>query len=1008
MENVENIYRLSPTQAGMLFHCLAAPGEPIYVEEYVTQIDGDLDVPALRHAWADVVAAHPALRTAFVWEGLQEPMQIVLRDVSIPWTIVDCRGHVALSAAARARLRRRNRAHGFTLTHAPLMRFVLIHLSDRRHLVVWAVHHLLLDGWSGALVRQQVAARYRARRAGRAAAPPPAAPPFAAYVQWIDRQDHQAAERFWRDRLRDATHTLLRFARADDTTGTERIARVELLLPEDTTARIQQTAREHGITLGTLCRAAWALLLARHAGSRDVLFGATLAGRPPELDQVESMIGLFINTVPVRVSIPRRTRVMDWLGALQLEALDARDYAYASLADVQRWSGVAPGAPLFDSLLVYENYPGGELSAPAAADSRATLQMRPLTTFTHTNYPLTLIVRAGGRMEFVIVYDRRTFARDAMSRLITHVSAALDSLIAHLHDDLSTVSLLTEAERDEVVRTWNAPPDGWHRREDVALLPDALARRAIAMPEAIAVVEGDAAVSYRTLHARAARITAALRAIGVGLDLPVAVCLEPGIELVAALLGIWNAGGTYVPLDPHAPRDRASYILQDVGASVLLTDEAHAAAFAGTLAACIVCLDRGLAPCAGGDPARHQRGLAPDHLAYVLYTSGSTGRPKGVGITHGNLASLMAAADVCAPFSSADVWTLFHSPAFDLSVWEMVGALLHGARLVIVPYAMARAPETFYDLLRREGVTMLTQTPSAFRMWLPVDRAHGGVRLPLRRILFAGEPLDAASVRDWAGRHGLSEPVLSNWYGITETTVHVTYHDVGDAELTRGTGIGIGRALPCFQVYVLDARGEPVPVGMPGEIYVGGDGLARGYIGRPDLTAARFVPDPFSGRRGARLYRSGDGAHWRHDGLLDYDGRLDHQIKLRGHRIELGEIEAVLRRESCVRDAVVVLREDGDRHRDDGGARLIAYVVLDSGDDDEPRQAGHLLQALRAQLPEYMVPASIVALAALPLTSNGKIDRRQLPAPSGGRPSREGERYMAPRDAIELELVRLW
>ncbi len=983
----------------MLFHCLAETDSSVYVEQYLAEFDGELDVAAFQRAWTAVVARHGALRTAFVWEGLKEPLQVVRRDVTVPWKVLSWIGRSESEQQAElARLRQTDRARPFVLTHAPLMRLTLVALAPERHALLWTFHHLLIDGWSIALVQREIAEHYVAERRGQTLQVAPATP-FATYVRWLERQDMGAAERFWRSHMQGIERTPLRFQQPvqperepDDTVQLERTLSIE------TTERLQQAARDQHVTLNTVCQAAWALVLGRYAVTDEVVFGATVSGRPTELPGVERMVGLFINTLPMRVTLNPNARVGAWLPQIQRNIADAREYEYSSMGDVQRWSGAPPGLSLFDTLLVYENYPRtGPPAATAqpAADAAPVppLSVRPLGTFEKTNYPVTLIVSPNPFLQLTLTVYRRRFASDAMTRVLEQFLTAMDALLADPDRPLREVSFLSAADRNQILTTWSTLNGAWALPDHGSLLAG-LERQAAATPAAVAMTCEGETLSYADLHARANQLAHVLREEGVGPDVPVAVCLERSFGLVITLLAIWKAGGAYVPLDPRHPLERIAYMVTDVQASLIVTDAQHADR--------VSLPDRRLV-LLDGDAARVEAAstdaprilVSGDNLAYVIYTSGSTGRPKGVAVTHANVASLLHATEPLYRFGPGDIWTLFHSYAFDVSVWEIWGAFYYGGRLIVVPYVTSRTPEAFYDLVQREGVTVLNQTPSAFRTFMMQDDVQAAP-LALRLVICAGEVLDPATLRSWVQRRGVERPRLINMYGITETTVHVTCHVLGAKEVLGTTGSRIGRAMASLKLYVLDDAGEPVPVGVPGELFVSGAGVGRGYVGRPELTAERFVPDPFNAN-GGRLYKSGDLARWRADGVCEYLGRVDHQVKIRGYRIELGEIASALRRQTGVGDAVVIMREDG------GDRRLIAYVVpLPEATFTEDS----LLQALRDMLPDYMVPAAIVRLDALPLTPNGKVDRRGLPDPGDTR--RPSESYIPPRDGLELQLARIW
>jgi len=520
--------------------------------------------------------------------------------------------------------------------------------------------------------------------------------------------------------------------------------------------------------------------------------------------------------------------------------------------------------------------------------------------------------------------------------------------------------------------------------------------QAAARPDATALVFGCEHLTYRELNERANRLARVLRGLGVGPDVLVAMYLERSPELVIGVLAILKAGGAYLPIDRSYPAERLAFMLADSQAPVLLTESNLIRDLPAT-AARVVCVDDALPAAAAANDGQNLLPVAgPDHLAYVIYTSGTTGKPKGSLITHRNVARLFSATDDWYRFNERDVWTLFHSCAFDFSVWEIWGALLYGGRLVVVPFMVSRSPEAFYELLVKERVTVLNQTPSAFRQLSRAEESAGQKELALRCVIFGGEALEMQSLRPWFERHGDQHPRLVNMYGITETTVHVTYRPLSREDVQSGSVIGV--PIPDLQVYILDPQGRPVPMGEAGEMYVGGAGLARGYLNRPELTAERFVPDHLSGRPGARLYRTGDLARFVAGHDIEYLGRLDHQVKIRGFRIELGEIEAALWQHPAVSECVVTAHAQGEEKR------LVAYLAPKDG--LRPSRA-ELRGFLARQLPEYMVPAHYVWLAEMPLTANGKIDRRALPEPDFAERETTAA-YVGPQNGLEETIAGVW
>ncbi|WP_420895036.1 non-ribosomal peptide synthetase, partial [Sorangium cellulosum] len=596
----------------------------------------------------------------------------------------------------------------------------------------------------------------------------------------------------------------------------------------------------------------------------------------------------------------------------------------------------------------------------------------------------------------MLEYNTDLFDAATIERMAGHYQTLLESLVAEPSRRVSELPLLTEAERQKLQVTWNATEADTPRDACLHALFEAQVEKT---PDAVAVVFEGQKLTYRALDARANQLAHHLRRLGVGPDVLVGLCVERSLEMVVGLLGILKAGGAYVPLDPTYPAERLAFMLEDTGAPVLLTQQSLVPQLEDQTAR-VVCLDADWAEVARQSDARLEHEATGESLAYVIYTSGSSGRPKGVQVTHGNVVRLFTATQAWFHFDASDVWTLFHSYAFDFSVWEIWGALLHGGRLVVVPFEVSRSPQKFHHLLCREGVTVLNQTPSAFRALVAADAsATEDPCRSLRLVVFGGEAVDLPSLRPWFERHGDRRPQLVNMYGITETTVHVTYRPLSSSDLEGGSSSPVGRPIPDLQVYVLDGSKQLLPVGVPGELYVGGAGVARGYLNRPELTAERFIQDPFRGEPAARLYRTGDLGRWLPDGELEHLGRIDHQVKIRGFRIELGEIESVLAQHPAVRDAVVIAREDAP-----GDKRLVAYLVA----REAPLPTvSELRSHVQSKLPEYMVPAAFVELSALPLTANGKLDREALPAPGQQRPELQHS-YVAPRTPEEELLAEIW
>ncbi|OXM62111.1 non-ribosomal peptide synthetase [Amycolatopsis vastitatis] len=955
---VDDIYPLTPLQAGMLFHSLLDPTADAYVDQARMLLDGVRDTDAFAQAWQQVADRTPVLRTQLVWDGVEEPLQVVRHRAVVPITRHDWRGlSEAEQTAQLERLSAEDAAAGMDLTTAPLMRLAIIALTHDRVLLMWTSHHVVLDGWSLAQIFTEVCEQYAAITEHRVPRVP-AHRPFRDYLGWLAAQDVTTAEDHWRAVLSGfAAPTPLPWDRSPAQAHRTRSSRsVRVSLSTEDTDRLREVARRHSLTVNTLVQGAWALLLAHSSGESDVVFGTTVSGRPDDLPGVENMIGMFINTVPTRTRIDSGEAVLAWLRRLQDEQNQARRYDFLALGKLRALSDVPSGGNLFDSMVAFENYPFDENAA-----AQAGVTLREVTALDATTFPVTLRAYVDRRLGFELGTDPDLFDDSTAAALAARLETLLLGIAENPDRPIARLPWLSADDRARLVvdQAVSLP---------APTITELFAARVAAHPDAVALTGDGTSLTYAELNARVNRLAHRLIALGAGPERFVALRLPRSPEQVVAILAVLKAGAAYLPIDPATPAERVDRIFADTDPVAVLAPE-----------------DVDVETGPETDPPLR---CTPDHPAYVIYTSGSTGLPKGVVIPHRNVTRLFAATAGRFEFGRDDVWTLFHSYAFDFSVWEIWGPLLHGGRLVVVPHAVSRSPREFLRLLADERVTVLNQTPSAFYQLVRADEDDPGIRLSLRYVIFGGEALDTRRLTGWFARHGDRAPRLVNMYGITETTVHVTHHDLVSDVDTPGI---IGSVLPDLRGYVLDADLNPVPAGVPGELYVAGDGLARGYLGRPGLTAARFVADPF-GAPGSRMYRSGDRVSRTAGGALRYHGRADHQVKIRGFRIEPGEIEATLLALPEVRSAAVLARED-----EPGRKRLVAYVV--AATPDAPPSAARLREHLGRSLPEYMVPSAFVAIDEMPLTRNGKLDQRALPAPAAAAPA--GAEFVEPRTETE-------
>jgi len=961
--DVEEVLPLTPMQEGMLFHHLREAGRDPYLSQISLTLTGDVDPGEMGRAWQLAVDRHPALRAEFLWEGVESPIQRIRRQVRLPIGIHEG-GEEKLEEVMAAAL-----AGGIDVSRAPLARVDLVRTGPDRTIVVFTHHHLLLDGWSLPLVLETVFEAYESPGSGGAVAPDGSAA-LRRYAAWLSATDLPAAERFFRETLAgfSAPTPLPDAGRPPLPAAGSGV--VHLNGPADVGLR----AAALGLTAGTVVQAAWALVLAACSGEREVLFGATSSGRPAGVEGIETLVGVFINTLPMRARVDPRTPARAWMRALQLQGAEVRQHEHAPLALVQRCAATAPNTPLFESVLVFENYPM-DLSA---LSRRRRFDVTSVKLHEETNYPLTLVVEQGGGMRFRGVYRSSRYDEAGVRLILERLSTAVEALLSHPDALLGDLSILPADERKRVLETWNDARRDYPRNSSIVEVFERVARE---RDGEVALAFDGGQWTYGELRQGALAVAAALRRRGIGAESRVALAMDRSPELVMAILGVLQAGGAYVPVDPESPLPRTARMLADAGTSLVVTDGrvlAPAGAFATVSFEDLrLPLEESLPP--APPPPR------PDALAYVMFTSGSTGEPKGIEVTHRNVLRLVLGVEY-ARLGPGETLLQLNLVAFDASTFEIWGALLCGGRLAIAPAGVASTAE-IARLLERFGVTAVLFTAGLFH--LVVDEEIAALAR-VSQVLAGGDVLHPAQVGRLLAA-GCRRVV--NVYGPTETTTFACC-EVLSAGDEVGERVPIGRPVGNSRAYVLDVTMAPAPIGAPGELYVGGDGVSRGYAGRTDLTAERFLPDPF-GPPGSRLYRTGDVVRWRADGRLEFLGRRDGQVKVRGFRVEIGEVEQALATLPGVRSVAVTARRDAE------STWLVGYVVLGDGG----AEAGALREALKGRLPRYMIPSQLVVLDALPLKSNGKVDRGRLPAPD---PIREPSRPVRPFTAVEREVADLW
>jgi amino acid adenylation domain-containing protein/non-ribosomal peptide synthase protein (TIGR01720 family) len=953
-ESIDDRYALTAMQHGMLFQALYAPGSGVYVQQVAARLRGSLDAALFRRAWEALVDRHDVLRTAFDWEQGADPIQTVHHHAALPWTEEDWSGEDEDEQRQRlAQLLAADRGRGFDLRRPPLMRVFLARTGADAWQLVWTHHHLILDGWSVPLLLHDLFGAYRALLDGRQPVFQPRRP-FRDHVAWIGARDGDAARAYWSAALRGLERPpALASSPAAGAAFAGSLHHVSHRLHEDATAALTAFARASGLTLSTVVQGAWAMVVAAYSNAREALYGVTVGGRPAALSGADRMVGLFINTLPVRVEPRPGARLVPWLRDLQQELARHRDFEHTPLVDILGWSplGRRPGA--IESLFVFENYP----IDPAAAASVPGLTIEEADAHEQTDFALTVVAVPGRELLLKIDADAAAFALEDAERLLAALADTLEAFPDAADAPLGTVMPAAGVER------WNQTARDWPDDRPIHELIDAQADRD---PAAIAVRDTGRSLRFGELRDASSDVAAMLIGKGVGADHRVGVALPRSIELIVALVGVLKAGAAYVPLDPAQPDARRRALIDDAGIEVVI------AAGDRWPAGARVALPR----------------VSPDALAYVLYTSGSTGTPKGVMVTHRGLANYVRWARE-AYAADTGGGALLHSPiGFDLTVTSLFPLLAAGRPVTIVSQD-AGLDGLAAALVAGADYSLVKITPAhldALRQLAPELRGA------TRAFVIGGDALTYDQLAHW--RQAAPGTRLLNEYGPTETVVGCALHDA-TADLQDRGPVPIGAPIANTRLYVLDRALNAAPAGVTGELFIAGDGVARGYQGRPDLTAAAFLPDPFSPTAGARMYRSGDQARRRADGALEFLGRADDQLKIRGYRIEPGEIEAALLSEPAVREAAVVARAAANGER-----QLAAFVVTADAARD-------LRAYLRDRVPDHLVPATVTRVDRLPLTPNGKIDRALLARTPLAHEARDraGD---PPRGAAEELLTAIW
>ncbi|MEM8721055.1 MAG: amino acid adenylation domain-containing protein [Cyanobacteria bacterium P01_G01_bin.39] len=995
-KKIQDIYPLSPMQQGMLFHSLLEPNSGAYIIQTVYELHGQVDLAAFGKSWQQLVDRHSILRTAFVWDNLAEPLQVVGTAAKISLIEHDWQEIPLLEQQERlTAFLQKLKTTGFNLNQAPLMRLDSIKMRSQVYQFIWTYHHLLLDGWSVPLLIKELLEYYQSFTQDLPLSLTTAFP-YKNYIAWLKQQDREQALSYWQQELQgfnsptplEIATDIVRRENSDC-----RYLHIDVQLSAETTYKLEFLAREYQLTLNTLIQAAWGILLHRYSGDSDLVFGATTSGRPPTLAHSQAIIGLFINTLPVRVKIDSQQSLIGWLKQLQAKQIARQEHEYISLIDIHRVSDLPKDTPLFNSIVVFENYPVSSLK-----QSLDVLDLRNVQTSEQTNYPLTLYAAVNSQLSLKLLYNEQLFSDRAIAKLLEQLKTLLQTIASNPKQKVGELDILTKLDKKFLTPNSTAtsyPRSCWHQLFEAKVAQ---------IQEKNAVIADDDTLTYSELNEQANQLAHYLQLKNVTTGSLVGIYLERDSKLLISLLAVLKAGAAYVPLDPNYPRERVSYIIARAGIShLVIKQNIESNTFNSDRNLSVINLETEREIIQQQSRENLDLSITPQNLAYVIYTSGSTGKPKGVAVQHDSLVNFLYSMKEQPGITKSDRLLAITTISFDIAALELYLPLLAGATVIIAPSDIINSNQTLAERIEQHQITIMQATPITWRMLL-ADNWLGNKEL---KILSGGEAL----------KPQLAQQLLTkgkevwNLYGPTETTIWSSVYQLPkDRDLDQ---VFLGKAIANTQFYVLDSQLRLVPPGAIGELHIAGAGLARGYLNQPDLTAEKFIPNPFSvnsqqltinSHQSALpvtqyplLYQTGDRVRQLPSGDLEYLGRLDNQIKIRGFRIELGEIEAVLNQHPNVQTSVAITNDE----------RLIAYVTLDSAFSKPPELNEELNQFLSEKLPQYMMPSNYVLLEKLPLTPNGKVDRHALVKLDLTKPSL-AKAAQKPQSATERAIAEVW
>ncbi len=943
---IHETYPLSPVQKGILFHSLEQHNSGVYLQQFICNLNENINIEAFEQAWQKIIERHTVLRTGFQWQDLDEPQQLVYKLVNCPLHFEDW-SDIYDPEIQLASYLESDKKQGFDFTEAPLIRLALFKFSENDYRFIWTHHHIILDGRSYFILFKElfnIYTKYNENKELELSR----VYPYSEYIEWLEQENFFKSEPFWRKSLSGVEAPTPLIKSVESVVEEEAYLEKTYDFSETLTEGLKFFAEENGLTLNTLVQAAWAILLNRYSGEDKVIFGATRACRHWTQIEPNNRVGIFINTLPFSTQLDANMDVLTWLNSLRSHWVEMREHEHTPLTQIQQWSEIRSDSPLFESIVVFENT---DLNSALRAQG-GDWEKRNFTLLQTTNYPLLLAATVDSCLHLMLEYETTRFDSDIINRMFGHLKTILISIIANPTQILSKISLLTEAEKNQLLVEWNNTAADYPLDKCVHQLFEEQVEKT---PDAIAVQFEDQELTYRELNARANQVA---HHLDVKPDTLIGLSVERSLEMIVGMLGILKAGAAYVPLDPSYPEERLNFILEDSGIEILLDKER-------------------LEQIDEQNVENPNTDVKPNNLAYVIYTSGSTGKPKGVLIEHKSLVNHNFAIIDEYKLTPEDKLLQFASFNFDVATEEIFPTLLAGASLVLWK------PETanvISDFVEQQQLTVLNLPAQYWHTWV-LDFTEKNQTLPacLRLVVAGSETVPIETVRLW---HQTSDIDLRNAYGPTECTITATTYKTKLLS-EKANSVPIGSPIANTEIFILDKNQQIVPIGVPGELHIGGIGLARGYLNRPELTAEKFI-SLFN----QRLYKTGDLVRYLPDGNIEFLGRIDNQVKIRGFRIELGEIESVIMQH--VSEAAVIVREDQP-----GNKRLVAYTV---------GSTEGLRDFVKAELPHYMVPSVFVSLDKMPLMPNGKIDRRALPVPT----EIKTDAIIAPRDKLEQQLADIW